>query len=596
MIYAAITLGSIVAVIITHLYVKKNQLHFPKPWILFEAAICWILSFVIFYIKSYVNNADWPGDSKNLPTIVTGIAIGMVLAFIFILIHAFLHHSRTDKGKIICLFTIKGIRLFPLNALIYSFAGLVFLVAILFVVENALRNPTLEQWAKEDSLIWAMDKEKNYENNTEYPLIKVKGTQLDMDADLKILVLGDSFVFGYGYSNFNYMWWNQLSGVLKTRGYDCNIYGVGYEAASTYNELQWLTTTSMVSDLDPDIIIIGYVTNDPDSGYLNEKGASQYGTLAQVIDCPFKNTISKFWPSIFSIFDNKVSEKLGPIGLFSHKIGYQYATWELKQIQGEKLAQYNSNVIKPLGKFKESSGIPIILVTTPHMPSTHYFEPRYAPVLPLFEQSGIKTYNMLYDFCNTLSDEKYKDNLFINPVDPHPGTAGTWFYSRYIADILESNYPEILGKKTLTGKEVYNIKVNDWMPYSILPQSVTESATSAQYTFSYPAQDSQDSFLTMPANEEYVKLNFKYPVDITAVTIKGDCLDSATLYVTGINDELGFDDQVMHELGKKSGQICEWTDDCALRVTSLCIHAETSDGAGDNLTVKITCEEGAVSP
>jgi hypothetical protein len=148
----------------------------------------------------------------------------------------------------------------------------------------------------------------------------------------------------------------------------------------------------------------------------------------------------------------------------------------------------------------------------------------------------------------------------------------------------------------LTGKEIYNINVNDWMPVSISPQTISESGTSAQYIISYPAQNSEWSFLTMPVNEEYVKLNFKYPVDISTVSITGKKLDSATLYVTGINKDLGFDDQVMHKLGKKSGRTCEWTDSSALRVTSLCIHAETTDGSGDNLNVNITCKEGAVSP
>lgn len=596
MLYIAISLSSLTAVFLHNLFITKTHQRFSKIWILLETAGFWVLTFGMFYLKSYVNYGYWPGENKTLPTIVTGVAAGVTLGVSAVLIHIFLHQSGNDKYKTKCLFTVKRIPVFPLNSFIYALVGFVIVVTALFVVESAVKNPTLDQWAKEDSKIWAMDKDKNYDHKTDYPLIKVRGTAIEKDAPVKILVLGDSFVFGYGYSNFNYMWWNQLSNVLKIRGYNCDIYGVGYEGASTYSELQWLTTTSMVSDLDPDIIIIGYVTNDPDSSYSKEDVASQYGTLTQVLDLPFKNTITKLWPGVFSIFDNKISEKLGPLGLFNHKIGFQYATWELKQIKGEKLAQYNSQVIKPLGEFEVSSGIPIVLVTTPHMPSINYFEPRYAPVLPLFEKAGIKTYNMLNNFCNTLSDKKYEDNLFINPVDPHPGTAGTWFYSKYIANLLESDYPDILGKKTLTGKEIYNIDVNDWMPYSLSPQTVTGSGTSAKYIISYPDKNSQDSFLTMPANENYVKLNFKYPVDISTVTIEGKKLDSATLYVTGINEDLGFDDQVMHKLGKKSGQTCEWADNNALRVTSLCIHAETSDGTGDNLTVKITCKEGAVSP
>jgi len=595
MIYAVITLCSLVAVFIHYFYIKRTRLPSSIPWFLLELTVFWILEFFIFYTKSLNDYGSWTNEKKAIPTIVIGIAAGAFLAGLAILIHTFIYRKKTDKYDMRCLFKRKGIAFFPLNSFIYAFAGAIVVIAALFVVENAVKNPDLEKWAKEDSLIWAMDKEKNYDD-TPYPIIKVKGTKLDKSADLKILVLGDSFVFGYGYSNYNYMWWNMLSNELKSRGYNCDIYGVGYEAASTYNELEWLTKTSMVADLNPDIILIGYVTNDPDLNYSKESVIPQYGTLGQVLNVPFKNVITKLWPDIFTTFDYRLSEKLGPLGLFSGKIGYQYATWELKQIKGESLAQYNTHVIEPLGKFAASSGIPVALFTTPHMPEISYFEPRYAPVLPLFEKAGIKTFNMLYDFCKTCSADKYKSNYSINPADPHPGTTDTWFYSKYIADMLESHYPKILGKKTLTGKEVYNINVNDWMPVSLNPQIVSKSGTSAQYIISYPAQNSENMFLTMPVNENYVKLNFKYPVDISTVSIAGKKLDSATLYVTGINEDLGFDDQIMHKLGKKSGHACKWTDGSALRVTSLCIHAETSDKTGDNLTVKITCKEGAVSP
>jgi hypothetical protein len=99
----------------------------------------------------------------------------------------------------------------------------------------------------------------------------------------------------------------------------------------------------------------------------------------------------------------------------------------------------------------------------------------------------------------------------------------------------------------------------------------------------------------MPANEHYVKLNFKYPVDISTVKIKGEKKNSITLYVTGINDELGFDDQTMYNLGEKNGQSFEWTDESARRITSLCIHSDTIYST-EELTVTIDCKEGEVYP
>jgi hypothetical protein len=596
MVYYSILAGSLIAYMLHSYYIKKHQLSNSKLRLLYELPLFLVLVFGMFYLSASINNETWPSNKDFLPTLGTGIGLGVFWGVMAVLLHASIRQITTDKFESVCLFKIKDIRFFPLNSLVYCFAGLIFIIAAFFTIEFFTYDPDYAKWVDENTKIWPMDREKNYENKTDYPLIKVKGTDLETDGDVKILVLGDSFVFGYGYTNFNYMWWNQLSNELKTRGYNCNVYGVGYEAASTYSELQWLTSTSMVADLEPDIIMIGYVTNDVDQNYLANNYISSYGTLSQALKIPSINFLNKLFPTIFSILDYKLSEILGPLGLFSNKIGYQYATWEMKLSKGEHLAQYNSNAVKPLGDFAASIDIPIILVTTPHVPSISYFEPRYTPILPLFEQAGIKTYNMLYDFVNNCSDDKYKDHFMINPADPHPGTASTWFYSRYVADVLEADYPHILGQKTLTGTEIYNIKVNDWMPFSINPQTITESSTSAQYIISYPDQSSSDSFLTMPANENYVKLSFKYPVDITTVTIEGQRLDSATLYVTAINDDLGFDDQVMHKLGEKSGRVCEWSDSGERRVTSLCVHADTSDGLGDNLTVTISCRNGGAGP
>jgi len=597
MIYLNITLSSLIAVYLHSLYIRIKRLRVSKILFFLEFLLFWLLSFGIFYLKAWSNFGNWSFQNIKLSTFGTGIIIGVILALFAIMLNAYIYQIKTDKYKTRCLFTVKGIQFFPLNSFIYTLTGLLIVVASMFIIEHSV---DLFKWNIDDGIINNMNFDK-ISTDTKYPLVKIKGTSLDTDANVKILVLGDSFVFGYGSSNLNYLWWNQLSGELTRRGYNCTVYAVGQGGASTYDELKWLKNTSMISDLDPDIIIIGYVTNDPD--YDPSVGGDTpfhghyYGIFSQVLDMPLKDIMMKYWPGIYQTLDLRATFIFSPTGIFRDKIGVQQAVWEGKTLLEKKhLSQFNTYVVKPLGKFAASINIPIILVTTPEDPDIKVFKPKYTPVLPLFEQAGIKTYNMLNDFYNTCSSDKYKANYAINPANSHPGTTDTWFYSKYIADMLESNYPNILGKKTLTGKEIYNINVNDWMPFSLTPHFVTESDTSAKYVISYPAKNSKESFLYMPAKEHYVKLNFKYPVDISSVTIGGKKLDSATLYVTGINKDLGFDDQVMHKLGKKSGRTCEWTENSALRVTSLCIHAETTDETGDNLTVTVTCNKGGVSP
>lgn len=114
--------------------------------------------------------------------------------------------------------------------------------------------------------------------------------------------------------------------------------------------------------------------------------------------------------------------------------------------------------------------------------------------------------------------------------------------------------------------------------------------------FVYPEKSAEKSFLFLPAKKDYVKLNFRYPVDIDEVVISGENLKSATLFVTGIYESLGYDDQTMYELGTKAGVRCEWKDTKPLYVTSLCIHARTVNGQAARLSVSVASEEGGILP
>lgn len=179
-------------------------------------------------------------------------------------------------------------------------------------------------------------------------------------------------------------------------------------------------------------------------------------------------------------------------------------------------------------------------------------------------------------------------------MNSHPGTAAHEFYADYIADLLEENYPKILGKKN--GPKQYDIKLNAWLPRSLMTEKVKESETLSEYVIRYPDAGADHSLLRMPIKKDYIKLCFHYPVDITSVTITGQKLESATLYVTDFNDELGFDETAMRNLGQRNANACRWEDKEPRRVTSLCVHAEIAGGAGDRLTINIECAKGGARP
>lgn len=502
-----------------------------------------------------------------------------------------------------CLFTIKGVKIFPLVSVFYALLGLFVVLPLLFFIAERVvltdNGSQISAWYGENAKLDRMNAEKIQTGelkNNEYPLIKIKGTDIDTDAKVKILVLGDSFVWPYSSSNMNYIWWNRLSNELKQRGYDCVVYGVGRPGASTEDQVQWLKKTSLLEDLEPDLVLIGYVQNDTELSSAVAPEEKHYGLLSYALDSPLLNGIKKVFPGVFMMFDMKLSVILGPTEILSNKIGYQEFTYELRNIDEVRLPLYNEHAVVPLGEISAATNIPFILVTTPQSPNIVYFEPRYAPVLPLFEQAGITTYNLLYDFYDRCSEEVYKKNYHINPADDHPGTATTWFYANYLADKLERDFPDVLGEKAKPGTRTFDIEINDWMPYAIKPQPIFTGSMNAEYRVTYPRKSDADAFLTLPINREFIRLNFRYPVEISSITIEGQNLNAATVYVTAVNEDLGFDDQTAYPLGTQSGRVCNWSGFDSRRVTSLFLSAEIAAGASDTLTLKITGKEGGVSP
>jgi len=510
-----------------------------------------------------------------------------------------MHKNRDNPDSVYtkALLQIKSLRLFPVLSLAYAFSAAVILFFSLLIVDAA---SGYDQYFSENRVVLSMAHEQKTKA-FDYPLMAIRGREEIRTEHPKILVLGDSFVFGDGLSNINQIWWNILQSELGRRGYDCAVYAAGTGEISTYDEYLWLRDTSLLEDIQPDLIIIGYVTNDADLGSMDSgMGLKYYATTLYT-----KNFMSWLRPAFPGIFDWVESKILGKIMMTENRYnnseyGYIYPTWEQKILEGEYLEAYNTRVLRPLGAFIRELGIPLIVIPTPEAPSKSYFEPLYQNVLPLFEQAGLPVYNPLDLFVEQYSDGKYDDYFLANPVNKHPGPATSLFLGQYAADVLEQHYPSILGEKSERDKTKLSIEVNDWLPFMLGPQAIQESGAVSQYTIEYPDQSSKadpkagvhGNFLTHPLGKKYVKLNFKYPVRLSGVQIEGEDLLSAEVYTLAINEKLGFDDQKPVRLGGRRGNRCTWEDGSGRYVTSLLISAKTKDGKQAALTVTIESDSG----
>ncbi|MEH2283912.1 MAG: SGNH/GDSL hydrolase family protein [Nostoc sp.] len=372
----------------------------------------------------------------------------------------------------------------------------------------------------------------------------------------RILVMGDSFVWGSGYSNMNDIWWRQLQRELTRRGYEqVEVIAAGLSGASTHQELE--QARNLVRVYKPNLIIWGYVTNDPDEGVIeqfNYKFVNQDPIIRLIKTLRDKGVFPRLNTLLFEARSRKI-----PGTKDEKRFGYEYSQWQLKLLEGKNFELYKKTV-KELGHFQVSSGIPGFVMTLPSYPDRAYFTPLYSKVIPLFKAEKIAVYNILENFLKFYS--RFNSNPIyatldpvytwrINPANGHPGTTATHFYAEQAADILEADYPEVLGERTPPAKPPA-IHINDWVPYNL---NLVASSTGI-YTFKYP--ESEEYMLRLPIGKPFVQLNLEVPVAIKEIRLSGTGLKAASLDITAVDSQRKFDDGTIYSFEEKQGTSLVW--------------------------------------
>jgi len=484
------------------------------------------------------------------------------------------------------LFRVRSARVIPVLALAYAF----FAFAVLFFGLAAADALSGRERYLRENLTGIMMAFEKFNTGLEYPLMAIKGRAEISEEHPKILVVGDSFVWGEGLTNTNQIWWRIMATELERRGYDCQVIAAGYCGAATVDELDWLENTSILEDIKPDLILLGYVTNDdfvdPDYHIYRPSYLGLVESHTRKLNEHLRPDVA--FPNLYNI----IVEKNIRVGALK---GDGYTT---APIEGRDWDYYKENALRPLGAFARELGIPLALIMTPEAPR-EIFGDLYRVLFPLFEEAGLVAYSPLDEFMKRYPNPGYR-YLRASRVNTHPGPATSWFLGKYAADVVEQNYASILGDKR-TQEKAYQIEINDWLPYMLDPRALQESDHVSRYVIEYPDQSSRPdyenyahgNFLTLPVNKKYVKLNFKNPVRLSCVKIEGEDLLSCEVWTLGVNEKLGFDDQKPVRLGRRKGGACVWGDKGKRDVTSLLISAKTAGCKQASLTVTI---EGEVNP
>ncbi len=386
----------------------------------------------------------------------------------------------------------------------------------------------------------------------------------------RILVVGDSFVWGHGYANMNTIWWRQLARELERRGYqDVEVVAAGMCDTGTRPEFEWIK--KLIPQYKPDLTIIGYVPNDPDeidkkTGRKFVAEGFEFNDVKDEMPVELHNVLFTIWPNLSEriqwINRNIVRNKTLVAGK-----QFSIPDRDLHLLEGENFEQWKEG-IHELGSFVQSNHLPFFVLTTPlnfagdvknDKPFLdnvrEYYTKRYSAVDKVFADAGVKFVNNLDQLIATIKKDPAfiaKGDKGINPVNNHPNSMATHFYAVSAADEIERDYPQALGVKTapLTSSAV---QVNDSLPPSVLVRPVSKNKLEVVLTHS------DDDLLFMPMRKPYFQLNLERPAAIKGFKLVGENLVAADIYLTREDPQKHYDDDQLFELGRKTGNDLSWS-------------------------------------
>jgi lysophospholipase L1-like esterase len=414
-----------------------------------------------------------------------------------------------------------------------------------------LSHQASEAWQRENAIINANNRgkisQKPVWNSAGHPYTTKPVSRR------RILVLGDSFAWGDGNANMNYIWWRQLQWTLNRRGYwNVDVVSCGGLGGDTDTASHLLRDQKLHEKIGADLVIIGYVTNDPSvkSLRIEQMDRAQKEALAVTFRSRFLDRVMKpVLPNVAELLQERLVNKCAyqrPVG---PGVAYPYNVWEMKLLDEPNWSLYKE-VVMGLGKYVAQSDIPIIAVTLPNYPNWKSFSSRYRKLVPLYRKAGVPFYNTLKAFVRKYPVVPDRRSWNVNPANGHPGPRSTHFYAEQAADVLERDYAEFLGCKIAPPD--LQPRINDWLPHNLGVKPTGKSI----WEITFPRE--QMYLATLPVGKPHILLSFEMPVAIENVTLSGPALMGGELHVNAIDPAEGFDTGEPHNHGLRRGGSLQW--------------------------------------
>lgn len=238
----------------------------------------------------------------------------------------------------------------------------------------------------------------------------------------RIAVLGDSFVFGGGMP-FTRTWSHRLEEKILQDYSNIEVLSWGRSGWSTKDELEFLKTEG--HKFNPDLLLIGYTTNDPDLKD-PKKNIRSFSWQNSLFYLPFKSIFPNS-ADFISTYINQFLENR----IFTN---YGYTYWENSIYSEENLKNYES-VIEELASFTKEKKIKLLFVLTPNN-YLSYFRSKFDKIINLLDKYQLEYLDLHPKVVEKLSIYKSKE-LCALPSDCHPGEKVVDLYVNEVLNYLK---------------------------------------------------------------------------------------------------------------------------------------------------------------
>ena len=259
----------------------------------------------------------------------------------------------------------------------------------------------------------------SYSKGNTYGFTDRERTRAKSPGIYRIMVLGDSFIWGDGI-DYERVWSHILERKLLAAYDSVEVCHWGVSGWSTKNEFDFFREHG--KDYDIDLLLIGWVDNDPDLGakVKAKDPAAEYPGIYKV------------WPSLAQRLVNGAEDS-------------EYEDWLNNLYSKENLVEYG----KLLATFRtclDEQKVPAIFVMTPG-PFNEEMKVRFAVAETMIRHAGFPCFN-LYSAAERKLGHYSTDQLQASRVNGHPGILMTEEFAAEVKDSLQANhYLDRLHKK-----------------------------------------------------------------------------------------------------------------------------------------------------